>query len=254
MASQFPFFRITVVGAGGCGKTSIINMFVNNYCPVAYEETEWPALYYKTVRLSGEEEEGRRASVVVEVEDTYASNRGDDDRNVKRFLSMERTEIVIGKGKDATPFGLWSPPLPAATAYDHNALTRGRMGYMIVFDVTDKKSFDEACGIYLMLQEELEKKREKIKPIVFLVANKIDKESDSPQVRECIQIAEAYSQKMMLRLYRVSAIQNKAIKKLFRDMLTMIRGHQLLWMMEGEEEEVEEEGVGREQPTMCAVM
>ena len=67
--------------------------------------------------------------------------------------------------------------------------------------------------------------------------------------------------------------------QLFRDMLTMIRGHQLLWMMEGEEEvvrnertavhsleciagcvcvwcvqEVEEEGVGREQPTMCAVM
>lgn len=43
--------RVVMLGDRGCGKTSIVNVFVNNFCPTVYTETDDPTLYYKTLHL-----------------------------------------------------------------------------------------------------------------------------------------------------------------------------------------------------------
>lgn len=72
------FFRITLLGMGDSGKTALTNVFVNNFCPLVYKETDDPELYYKKIKVEGNEDEGP-FSVLVEIEDTYSSYRGDGE-------------------------------------------------------------------------------------------------------------------------------------------------------------------------------
>uniref|UniRef100_A0A6U6L743 Uncharacterized protein n=1 Tax=Zooxanthella nutricula TaxID=1333877 RepID=A0A6U6L743_9DINO len=71
-------FRITVLGATGCGKTSLINSFVNALCPARPPTTENVALYYR--KFDQEEESydmqsGTISTAVLEIEDTPGSDR-----------------------------------------------------------------------------------------------------------------------------------------------------------------------------------
>lgn len=43
MSDEFPFVRITVLGATRSGKTCLIHSFVNNHCPLKHTPTEFPA-------------------------------------------------------------------------------------------------------------------------------------------------------------------------------------------------------------------
>eukprot|EP00386_Alphamonas_edax_P008330 GDKI01027326.1.p1 GENE.GDKI01027326.1~~GDKI01027326.1.p1 ORF type:complete len:260 (+),score=78.21 GDKI01027326.1:144-923(+) len=248
MTQEFPFVRVTVLGHGGCGKTALVNSYVNNCCPPVYQETEWPTLYYKVVRLPSDDEESDEVvSMLLEIEDTYGSERADEGRNVKRFLKMERTEIgPFTKDDDLTPFGVYQQPRSMTFAEDkYHTLTHGRMAFIIVFDVTDRKSWQEAVNLHQMLEadmarrEQERKERSPAKPVIFLVGNKIDKDGDD--VEEISGMAEAYSQQKFVPLCLVSATEFKGVKKLFREVLRLLRGNQALWLLEAEEESSDEE-------------
>jgi len=84
--------RLTVVGASGTGKTSLVSAFVNNSCPTVHAETTEPALYYRTVQvLPGKSDAGHQSAAggaatlaskvtlnaLVEIEDTPPSGNAD---------------------------------------------------------------------------------------------------------------------------------------------------------------------------------
>eukprot|EP00922_Rhytidocystis_sp_ex-Travisia-forbesii_P057675 GHVS01085369.1.p1 GENE.GHVS01085369.1~~GHVS01085369.1.p1 ORF type:complete len:172 (+),score=21.84 GHVS01085369.1:46-561(+) len=147
--SDFPVLRITVIGAAKAGKTSLISSFVNNSAtPRNYTPTEYCSLYYRVYRLPPEEDEkGKLQSLVVEVEDTFSSNRG---YNVKALFDMTKTPIqadVFSKG--LVPFGFTPPPLaPLMPREKFFPITPGRMGLFLVFDSHSNASFDEVLGTY----------------------------------------------------------------------------------------------------------
>eukprot|EP00746_Dinoflagellata_sp_MGD_P005101 gnl/MRDRNA2_/MRDRNA2_109878_c0_seq1.p1 gnl/MRDRNA2_/MRDRNA2_109878_c0~~gnl/MRDRNA2_/MRDRNA2_109878_c0_seq1.p1 ORF type:complete len:260 (-),score=58.06 gnl/MRDRNA2_/MRDRNA2_109878_c0_seq1:10-789(-) len=244
------FFRITVLGMGDSGKTSLINAFVNNFCPTVYTETQDPTLYYKTVRLPSDEDEGKPFSVLVEIEDTYNSARGDDKdcygnkRDVANFIDMSRSKPVpkaaSADAKLSMPLSVYEPPRVGR----YNPLTKGRMGFMIVFDANSEKSYTEALNIHMMLEEDLLKKKIRLKPVIYLVANKIDKDPTSNEFQKMIASAQIYSQAKMIRYEEVSALEFKRVKKMFREMLGHIRSNQILWLLDDGDENVTAEEAG----------
>eukprot|EP00922_Rhytidocystis_sp_ex-Travisia-forbesii_P057683 GHVS01085377.1.p1 GENE.GHVS01085377.1~~GHVS01085377.1.p1 ORF type:complete len:250 (+),score=41.36 GHVS01085377.1:46-795(+) len=246
--SDFPVLRITVIGAAKAGKTSLISSFVNNSAtPRNYTPTEYCSLYYRVYRLPPEEDEkGKLQSLVVEVEDTFSSNRG---YNVKALFDMTKTPIqadVFSKG--LVPFGFTPPPLaPLMPREKFFPITPGRMGLFLVFDSHSNASFDEALNLHASLNDQLEKKNEKLRPVVFLVATKIDKDIESATYQSIITQAEVYSQTMMMKLWKVSSVDGKNIKHMFEDMMRLIFGNEIMWRVEIEEAPEPEEKT-------CAVM
>ncbi|KAF4730026.1 hypothetical protein FOZ63_032093 [Perkinsus olseni] len=119
-AETCPILRVTLLGMGGSGKTSLVNAFVNNTAIDAHTPTDHPTLYYKTV-LSTRGSEGADEWSMVEIEDTYSSYRADGKtlnengrmvpRNVKNFLGLKR-RISGAEAVDETvlPFGLAEAP------------------------------------------------------------------------------------------------------------------------------------------------
>lgn len=78
--AQLPFVRITVIGSTGCGKTSLVNAFVNNMCPVRYIRTEGAVVYHKKTLVQDEDRIGTiERPMFVEVEDTPGSEQGPED-------------------------------------------------------------------------------------------------------------------------------------------------------------------------------
>lgn len=243
-AESLPFFRITVVGLGGSGKTALVNSYMNKHCPTVYQETNDPVLYYKTVKVQNEDDDDAKSAfrALLEIEDTYSSFRGDgksygQPRDIKRFLDMSRSEEsnlskqlkTDNKEKGAArPFASYTCP----RADQYKPLTKGRMGFMIVFDANDTKSYEEALNLHLLLQEDLKRKKIKLEPVVYLVANKIDKDPQSDTFFQIIASAELYSKEKMIRLWQVSALEFVRVKKMFREMVNKIRSNQILWLLD----------------------
>uniref|UniRef100_A0A0G4GMQ2 Uncharacterized protein n=1 Tax=Chromera velia CCMP2878 TaxID=1169474 RepID=A0A0G4GMQ2_9ALVE len=243
-AHNLPFIRITVLGNGGCGKTSLINQWVNNYCPTTYTETEWPDYYYKLVRLDGEGEDEQKESVVVEIEDTYSSSRGDGGRDVSHFLKLDRKSITPSRGEDTTPFAIYKEP-PHHSVESPNQerdLSIGRMGFLIVYDVTDEDSWKQAEQLHNSLRQELAnreaKRKERIEPEIFLVANKIDKDPHNKLTKE----GENFCEEHEIFFSRVSALTNKKVSKTFETMVRRIKNRDALWqILEGQDDAASED-------------
>lgn len=70
-----PFFRITLLGGGGSGKTCLANTWVNNCCPARYVPTEKATLYYKVAKLYSDDDDDVITNLV-EIEDTPSSEKG----------------------------------------------------------------------------------------------------------------------------------------------------------------------------------
>eukprot|EP00922_Rhytidocystis_sp_ex-Travisia-forbesii_P069246 GHVS01103317.1.p1 GENE.GHVS01103317.1~~GHVS01103317.1.p1 ORF type:complete len:247 (-),score=26.02 GHVS01103317.1:197-937(-) len=219
LQGTFPVVRITSVGSTGCGKTSLTNCFINNtIVPHIYQPTQYSGLFYRVWRLPPEEDEkGIIQSVVVEVEDTPGTNSCTTASARSLFNMTRTTHKVAGAKPDFTPFVFAQPP-----AVQHGPkqtfipVTRGRMGYLIVFDALNNKSFDEALNLHDLLNEELQRRNERLKPVVFLVATKIDKNPESQILQSIVSQAETYSQKMRMRLWKVSAVDGKNVKRVSR--------------------------------------
>ncbi|CAD7932069.1 unnamed protein product [Amoebophrya sp. A25] len=243
--SGLPFLRITVLGLGNSGKTSLINSYINKHCPTVYQETADPVLYYKSIRIQSEDDEDAKAAfrALLEIEDTYSSFRGDGKsygipRDIKHFLDMTRQEdsslkkqltalnVAKAGGGGVRPFSNFVCP----RSDQYRPLTKGRMGFLIVFDANDTKSYEEALNLHVLLQDDLKRKKIKLEPVVYLVANKIDKDPQSETYCQIIASAELYSKEKMIRFWQVSALESIRVKKMFREMVAKIRSNQMLWL------------------------
>lgn len=78
--NRLAFFRITLLGASGAGKSSLACSFVNSCCPARYTQTDKAVIYHRKVEVIDDGEwEDVRKPILVEVEDTPGSERGFDD-------------------------------------------------------------------------------------------------------------------------------------------------------------------------------
>eukprot|EP00919_Chromeraceae_sp_WS-2016_P056770 GHVR01134676.1.p1 GENE.GHVR01134676.1~~GHVR01134676.1.p1 ORF type:complete len:283 (-),score=76.32 GHVR01134676.1:190-1008(-) len=243
--ANLPFMRITLLGCGGCGKTCLINNYINNYCPNNYNETHWPEYYYKLLKIPSDDGSDEFSSVVVEIEDTYACTRGDANRNIQRFLNLDRKEINVSKGAERTPFSLYKEPIDPGDTYKDRSLSTGRMGFLIIFDVTDESSWDAAIELHRMLVDEVEKRRlagrDPLVPEIFMVANKIDKDRTGDCSVRLLEHGENYCEQQELFFCRVSAMTGKNVHKMFETLVKKLKHRETLWTIADEEEEEEDE-------------
>jgi len=75
------FMRITLLGASGCGKTSLVTSFVSNTYPFRAVSTDQAQIYYRKIDLKDEDEPGKPRACLLEIEDTPGSERGHDTFN-----------------------------------------------------------------------------------------------------------------------------------------------------------------------------
>jgi len=170
------------------------------------------------------------------------------------FLDMRhKKKIVTPEGvDDLTPFGVWKPPHIPMTPQEHyRPLTRGRMGYMLVFDANDSTSWDEAQRIHIAFKTLLEQNtKTQIRPIIYFIANKIDKTSRTDEITATTTKAEQYCQQQSVRLMKVSALKAKNVKRAFYDLMRIVVGNEVLWEIEWEQEEDDDDD--DEEPPFCA--
>lgn len=235
--SDHPLVRLTVLGLSNSGKTSLINAWVNNVCPIMYTPTETATLYYRRMRvqnflLQGGDDVDALMSVLVEIEDTYSihKNSGKDaygtERIFKHFFDT-RTPAKYKNQKRETPFKDCEPP--SLTQY--NPLAKARMGYLIVFDATDPQSFASAMEIFEALERD---KTDDGSHKIYLVANKIDKDPLAPEFKRNMLRAEAYAKEKNVRFMEVSALEFTRVQRLFRDIVEEIIQEPSLWMTQNE--------------------
>lgn len=133
------FMRITILGASGCGKTSLISAFVSNYCGTRYMPTENAVVFHKKLEIvdEGEYEEVRKP-IFLEIEDTPGSEKGvedagDDDekkgpptvrKGARVTVVAERAELIKAcnnpKYKD---LGLYKPLMDGMCGKDYTVKT-----------------------------------------------------------------------------------------------------------------------------------
>merc|ERR1712232_85476 len=137
------------------------------------------------------------------------------------------------------PFGTYDAPLGEGTklwpqAPTYRPLTQNRMAYLLAFDVSSQESYLEALRIHKELTDYWQKKSFKLKPIIFLVANKIDKKATPGRsAAEDVETnATIWSEYNSVRYYPVSAMQSKGIKKLFRSAVEAVRQNTPLWSID----------------------
>lgn len=233
--------RITLMGNSDCGKTSLINALVNNNIPGNYQPTEEESLYYTLMR-SQSDDSTACFSVLCEIEDTCGSDRlGEVMENffdpwwpkrqeIRKNEKPQGAEHVDEEGMKRSafcPLGTYEPPLNG----EFRPLTKNRMAYFFVFDATDKKSYLEALRIHSKFLDYYRKRGLQFNPVVFLVANKVDKDPLGETYAEVMREAEIFSEFHKVPLFSVSALQYKGVKKLFRTALQTVRIHQELWIL-----------------------
>eukprot|EP01068_Selenidium_serpulae_P003507 Selendium_serpulae@DN3105_c1_g1_i1.p1 len=240
--NDFPFIRVTVLGASHSGKTSLINSLLNKNILPACFETDAAQTYYKLLRLPPDgDKKGALRSVMLELEDSWGSQRT-DNRRIEWLFDMRRKQVAVPSGKkDFTPFNIWKPPRSKKNRAQ--CLTQGRMGYLICFDAFNMKSWLEAIRVHTRLVERLEMQKSQT-PVIFLVATKTDKLPENDEEATIIPMAEQYVAKEFMRLWKTSALDGKNILNMFRDMTYLVLGNGQLWEIEydasSEEEEPEE--------------
>jgi len=268
-SSNLAFIRITLIGAAKCGKTSLVNAFVNNAFFSQYVPTKDLTLYYTTLRVAGTDDEPD-FNCLVEIEDTWACDKIGDEKmelvynpwwpatkeQVMEEAQMKKPWQVEAKkdkqfnqkagGKQRgvlDPFSLsQSPELetnrdgdPCARDEEgqrYQPLTRNRMVYFIVFDCNSADSYKIALAQEKGIYDYLKKKDINVKPVIMLVATKTDQDPGSVTSEQVLESAGQKSTKEGVNFERVSALKFQGIKRLFRKGVMMARMNQALWLLE----------------------
>mmetsp|Transcript_113398 Transcript_113398/g.219648 ORF Transcript_113398/g.219648 Transcript_113398/m.219648 type:complete len:291 (-) Transcript_113398:17-889(-) len=262
-SANMAFIRITLIGAAKSGKTSLVNAFVSNAFYTQYQPTRDLTLYYTTLRVAGTEDEPD-FNCLVEIEDTWACNKIGDEKMelvynpwwpstkesaLQESLMKEKWQTDVKKdkkiGADRTvlnPFSMSTAPVLETRDCDpcgrdmegrrYQPLTRNRMVYFIVFDCNEPESYKIALSQEKALYEYLKKKDINVRPVVVLVATKIDENPGSPVSEQVLESAGQKSTKEGVPYERVSALKFQGVKRLFRKGVMMARMNQQLWLLE----------------------
>eukprot|EP00743_Colponemidia_sp_Colp-15_P005170 GILK01005564.1.p1 GENE.GILK01005564.1~~GILK01005564.1.p1 ORF type:complete len:296 (-),score=65.88 GILK01005564.1:258-1145(-) len=213
-------FKVTVVGAVHTGKTCIVNQYVNNRFEPLYKDTEQVCVF-KKVEFIGDEDD--REVVLLEIEDTFGSNLGDKDLPAVLDLTRPAKKPPPKADKKQPKKG---PQPKVNPLYEE----RGRMGFMVVFDVTSAETFQEAQSLMELIEanvSEMKKKKKNIQPILALLGNKTDREARTHQVRK--EDAAAYAKQHNMTYFEVSALENRNVQEAFAHMISGIHGASALW-------------------------
>lgn len=242
---QLSLFRVTVIGSAECGKTSLINVFTNSHCPTVYQQTDDPTLYYKTLGLPPRKQGQEPFPALVEIEDTYAAERQDGEdrygrlRDISPFLSVfdddDKRPELSKREADATEIArqvFSDAPIPHIDKY--MPISRNRMAFLIVFDATNEASFAEAKKAHQTLELTIQLHKVHFRPVVYLVANKVDK--GNKMLAAARDYAELYKGKLK-PVVEISALEVRKVKKLFRDMLVDVRENPILWRLNWQEDD-----------------
>lgn len=147
---------------------------------------------------------------------------------VKNFLTLG---AVSQQESGRTPFIEYEPPVQGSARGDHEPRSRGRMGFIVVFDSCGQKSLAIALGICHELASDVTHARV---PPVYLVAAKIDKNPTAPVCVDNIARAKEYVEKVerdpRIQFMEVSALEFTRVRKLFRDIVEDVFQDPELWM------------------------
>lgn len=274
-------FRITLLGKSQSGKTSLANAFVNNFCPFVYTRTDDPVIYYKTVCLSpipreteihsdiasniGSEktaisdQQGEPLKVLVELEDTYGSDRDDgvcrygikrgsgffydmfSTEHDKRRWETERARRLEGK-RLHTPLG--HQQMPQLGLY--STVSAVRMAFVIVFDAHDRESFNEARNVMERVEARIAREKGMVKPIMLLVANKVDEDNHKPApLKKILNEAYEVARKANVEMAEISSYKLKRVKAMFfTKVLRKIQSQPVFWKREIKTPTVTKRGMG----------
>eukprot|EP00420_Gonyaulax_spinifera_P016694 CAMPEP_0197906842 /NCGR_PEP_ID=MMETSP1439-20131203/63565_1 /TAXON_ID=66791 /ORGANISM="Gonyaulax spinifera, Strain CCMP409" /LENGTH=273 /DNA_ID=CAMNT_0043528235 /DNA_START=59 /DNA_END=880 /DNA_ORIENTATION=- len=213
---SIPLIHLVVLGRGNSGKTSLINSWVNNICPTNNTPTEAMTLYYRTMRIQNpsESEEQQLVTALVEIEDTYPWERTGNDCYGQPC--MNKKFFAPGEAKAYPKGGLLEgcdPPVPGPS----KNIIHCRMGFIVVFDSHCSHSLETAKDICSGLKGKLPEDRH-----VYVVANKIDKDSYSSAFISNLAEAREWTKTNQVRLVEVSALEFTRVRKLFRDIVETV--------------------------------
>ncbi|CAE7560030.1 unnamed protein product [Symbiodinium natans] len=222
---ELELFSITVLGGSRCGKTTLINAFVNNSCPTVLEETESAQLYYKTLNVTskGGDAAAPPQPAMVEIEDTYAASKSDgldeydQPRKIDTFLRMDRAVHTDGEAVEL----LQGYEIPEVSEY--RPLSPRRMAFMLVFDCTSQLSLKEAQDLHSAMRMDIDAST---RPVVCLVANCLDADATDGEQR---RLAQRYAKDSNISYFELSAYDLKKVKQLFRSVLSEIYAKEDLW-------------------------
>eukprot|EP00931_Biecheleriopsis_adriatica_P077915 TRINITY_DN51392_c0_g1_i1.p1 TRINITY_DN51392_c0_g1~~TRINITY_DN51392_c0_g1_i1.p1 ORF type:complete len:312 (-),score=75.59 TRINITY_DN51392_c0_g1_i1:105-1040(-) len=230
-ASDFELFSVTVVGPSQCGKTTLINAFVNNTFLQVGEVTDSPQLYYKTLSIpaasSAEGSASATTPILAEVEDTPPC---DSEQKAyghgfrKQQLSIEHENQAAQGERTELITGYDMPPVK-----EHRPLGRRRMAFIFVFDANSAESAKAAREAYLDMQSQNKQVEQYKNVVIYLVANMVDKDPTSPEYLQNVSSAKKFAESSGLRFFDVSAKDFRNVKKLFRSVLVDIQSKPALW-------------------------
>merc|ERR1712113_1160868 len=109
--------------------------------------------------------------------------------------------------------------------------SRNRMAYLLLFDANKIESFKEALKQHEALETFRAQKGILVKPLVYLVANKIDMDDSAEDFKRIIYWAEREAADREVSFYQVSALKYKNVKKLFRCVVHDVRRNVHLWRL-----------------------
>jgi GTPase SAR1 family protein len=242
---NLPTLRITVIGPGGSGKTSLINAFVNNSCPLVHAPTTQQTLYYRALRAQESESE-QLMNVLLEIEDSPPAFTGEKQGDYERTWLRKESKSASRSGQRGTFADVdWIPLHGEGKSL--KPITKMRMAYILVFDVNDKESYDAVWKMFDILKnyDKVGESRSTTgvvatsstqsspQPLVWIVANKIDQDPEGEawrnyrsqllgQKNRLMKMRETSQELLTFDIESVSAFEYTRVRRLFRSIVSRL--------------------------------
>ena len=242
--SNVPTYKISVIGSASVGKTSICARIVNNYFTALYEPTIDIGYYTKLVKIT-DAEVSSKIYILATLEDFFGlnnpilkpENTTNSEYILKKkekmtesfrqlmFTSVKKRDELSKEAENikSKKFDTKKDKDPKYLLYENIfSLDKSieRQGYIIVVDITDHSSIEDAKTIIDKLQQ-IEKTSNLSYPKCIFI-NKIDRIIDKKLVKAFMTEVEQLKAKQKLDIYKVSALNNSGVSDAFRKFLSKI--------------------------------
>lgn len=246
--------QVTLLGAAGCGKTALINAFVNNNCPAVYTATSKRRLYCKALGIStGTPAAGAALGAGSSPTETPLNTA----RSSAGGLGSVSSTGLVGEPALLSAFlggvnaEALAPPTPVLAQVEDTCASRltngenldqgyggdleecgtdldaplailGRTGFMIVFDACDRGTLVEAQAVFTALERALGEVG--IMAVVYLVANKSDKAVENTEAARVLTEARVFAERkshgfLSLQFKLATAHELRQVRQLFQALL-----------------------------------